>query len=799
MREEAEAAAAEVAGAGLVSAAAAERAAREEAERLARAGEDRRRREESARLAREERERRALEEAERLAREEAERLLPSAAKAEETAAGPVVTPHDETALGALVASAALHGDAAGETEPAGIAASGDDAEVADWAAFSTWRDVARPPAPRRWWSRRRRTREPDVAAEEAPFSGESVTTPNEDVGAAAAAGPQPVPAEVEPVPAEVEPVRAEAAPADPAEEPKEDGIELPPAELEPAAPAPAAVTAELDAGVAAPATAQVEDEEFATVAAEAGEAHVRRPWWKRIFSPAAAPASSPHGAGNGDRHVIDLVLEPFEEEPMLGLPVDDVVVFAMDGRPEHRGGYVDLGAAVTARGAAVGATATVVMMDGGAPAAGGGGDRDGEDARPHDGHPVASASAGRGRPRDDDDDEDRVRPLPPYADDEPVEDWETFSLGARGEDSGPPAATPGDDDFTLDDLDGISEEHYYLQAITQEHEGLAEAVASAATEEAELQALSAGMPGMDSGVVGFDDVVGTAGPDVVDEAREGDEELIALSRGSNLALRVVTGALLVGIFALAIWLGQTALVVLLLAVALVAMAEFYGALLRSGYRPLALFGFVGGAGTILAVRTWGTISIPMGVLATLVAVFLFYTAFPRRQDLLANGSVTVTVMTWVAGLGAFAVPIIEAVEFRVLVVALVGLTVIMDIGQYAAGRSWGEHKMAPALSPRKTVEGLVGGIVVTLIAGAVAGQLGLFDPLELSDGLILAAVVVVLGPLGDLSVSMVKRSLGIKDMGGILPGHGGVLDRIDGLILVMPGFWLALEWLGYLS
>ena len=122
------------------------------------------------------------------------------------------------------------------------------------------------------------------------------------------------------------------------------------------------------------------------------------------------------------------------------------------------------------------------------------------------------------------------------------------------------------------------------------------------------------------------------------------------------------------------------------------------------------------------------------------------------------------------------------------------ITALMDVAQYFVGRRLGKRQLAPKVSPKKTVEGLVGGIVVALGVGAVFGTLP--GPFELVDGLVLGAIVAVTAPMGDLSVSVVKRALGVKDMGAILPGHGGVLDRIDGMIFVIPAAWIAYSWMG---
>ncbi|WP_223827698.1 phosphatidate cytidylyltransferase [Hymenobacter armeniacus] len=116
--------------------------------------------------------------------------------------------------------------------------------------------------------------------------------------------------------------------------------------------------------------------------------------------------------------------------------------------------------------------------------------------------------------------------------------------------------------------------------------------------------------------------------------------------------------------------------------------------------------------------------------------------------------------------------------------ALLFLIWASDIGAYAAGKTFGKHKMAPKISPGKTWEGWAGGFVMTLIVGWAIGFM--LPDLPLAHRLVAAGVVAVFAPLGDLAESMLKRSVGVKDSGSIMPGHGGLLDRFDAFLLVLP-------------
>ncbi|MDZ7736438.1 MAG: phosphatidate cytidylyltransferase [Gammaproteobacteria bacterium] len=121
-----------------------------------------------------------------------------------------------------------------------------------------------------------------------------------------------------------------------------------------------------------------------------------------------------------------------------------------------------------------------------------------------------------------------------------------------------------------------------------------------------------------------------------------------------------------------------------------------------------------------------------------------------------------------------------------------------DSAAYFAGRSWGRHKLAAMVSPGKTLEGLGGALAAALVLVLVAAFAA---PLVDRDGLViglavLALVTVLMSVLGDLAESLFKRLAGVKDSGSILPGHGGILDRIDSLTAAVPTFVAGLWWLG---
>ena len=127
-----------------------------------------------------------------------------------------------------------------------------------------------------------------------------------------------------------------------------------------------------------------------------------------------------------------------------------------------------------------------------------------------------------------------------------------------------------------------------------------------------------------------------------------------------------------------------------------------------------------------------------------------------------------------------------------VVLALV-LAWISDTGAYFAGRFLGKHKLYEAVSPKKTVEGAIGGLAASTL-GAVVGHFFYVKSIPLRDAIILAIVACALGQAGDLGESLIKRSVGVKDSGGIVPGHGGILDRVDALLVTSIMTYLYLRW-----
>jgi phosphatidate cytidylyltransferase len=250
----------------------------------------------------------------------------------------------------------------------------------------------------------------------------------------------------------------------------------------------------------------------------------------------------------------------------------------------------------------------------------------------------------------------------------------------------------------------------------------------------------------------------------------------------------------VGFLALALVLfkiGPAAALVLVVAVIGMAVAELFGVLRKQGYEPVALAGITGTVGMVIASYHYGYGAIPTVMFLTTAVCLLWYLVGAGVETPVMNIGVTLLGVCWVGIFGSFAAFMLALGDpgLGILLAAILG-TVGYDVGGLFVGRNAGRQPLSAA-SPNKTVEGLAGGCVIAFVIVVLLSVVVGFGPIEgFGDGAIVGLTVALFAPLGDLCESLVKRDLGVKDMGSILPGHGGLLDRFDGLLFVLPAVWL---------
>jgi phosphatidate cytidylyltransferase len=226
-------------------------------------------------------------------------------------------------------------------------------------------------------------------------------------------------------------------------------------------------------------------------------------------------------------------------------------------------------------------------------------------------------------------------------------------------------------------------------------------------------------------------------------------------------------------------------------IAVLSLREFFA--MTTELRPVQRAGYLA-VPALIAAAYFGT---SFNVLLVLAASFPVLFAFGADRH--HRGGVTLSMGVTLLGIVWIGIPLVHAVFLRelpdhgaaLIVDVLVG-TFAADTGAYATGRMFGSHKIAPTLSPNKTLEGLLGGFLIGTMAFWFAGLYQ--DWLSGVDALIMGAAVAAIAPVGDLFESMLKRDLAVKDTGTLFGPHGGILDRLDAVFFtVVLGYYLAVQ------
>ncbi|MEO1056097.1 MAG: phosphatidate cytidylyltransferase [Actinomycetota bacterium] len=278
--------------------------------------------------------------------------------------------------------------------------------------------------------------------------------------------------------------------------------------------------------------------------------------------------------------------------------------------------------------------------------------------------------------------------------------------------------------------------------------------------------------------------------------------------GRNLPVAVATGLLLAAVFlALTMWRPAGAVAFVTVALGL-ASFEYFAKVTEKGYRPAVAAGVAACVAAPLAAYWVGDEALPLVIAFAFIAAALsFIAADSIETGPMPNMAITMLGVVWIGLMGAFAALILRWSTFGdgtpwgtdTLVLLAIGV-VANDVGAYFVGTAFGRTPLRGWISPNKSLEGLLGGTILTLVIFLVIGIQDLSDTWGTSNLLWFAIVISALAPLGDLTESMFKRNLDVKDFGAIIRGHGGVLDRFDGFLFALPGAYylmLVLEpWAG---
>jgi phosphatidate cytidylyltransferase len=257
--------------------------------------------------------------------------------------------------------------------------------------------------------------------------------------------------------------------------------------------------------------------------------------------------------------------------------------------------------------------------------------------------------------------------------------------------------------------------------------------------------------------------------------------------GRNMPMAVLTAAVLGVLALISIAIDKAFFAFVAGAVVLVGQAEVYAAMHRKGYQPATALGLVLGGLLLAAAYLKGEQAMLSLIVLGAVLSFLWYMAAgPKaREGALLNIGATLLGLVYVPLMAGFLLIILaQPVSGRALTLAILGMTFLYDAAALVIGSLWGSRALAPTISPKKSWEGLLAATFVTFIVSIAI--LPSIDPLNLGRSVGLALVIAVFAPLGDLAESLLKRDLGVKDMGSVLPGHGGIMDRIDSALFVLP-------------
>jgi phosphatidate cytidylyltransferase len=262
-----------------------------------------------------------------------------------------------------------------------------------------------------------------------------------------------------------------------------------------------------------------------------------------------------------------------------------------------------------------------------------------------------------------------------------------------------------------------------------------------------------------------------------------------ISTGRNLPVAIAVGVVLGGLALVTLFTVKSTFLLYVGLIVLVALWELSRALrsrdIRLGLVPVA----VGGT-AVVTLAYWEGDRDALAALAVTFIAVLAWRLPGGAAGFVRDVTASVFTLIYLPLMAMFVALMLARPDGDRRALLFIILTVCSDVGGYFAGILIGRHPMAPVISPKKTWEGLSGSVVFCLAGGAIGLPALLHG--QLWQGLVLGAAAVGAATLGDLVESMIKRDLEIKDMGSVLPGHGGVLDRIDSLLIMAPVVWLLL-------
>jgi phosphatidate cytidylyltransferase len=276
------------------------------------------------------------------------------------------------------------------------------------------------------------------------------------------------------------------------------------------------------------------------------------------------------------------------------------------------------------------------------------------------------------------------------------------------------------------------------------------------------------------------------------EPEPDEAELMPLIGGRDLPMALLTAAAIVVVALICLSLGRAWTLALSTAVIGLSCLELANGLRARGHHPATPIALLGSVGLAVAAYHEGTAAFPVFFALTAVFSLLWFMWKVTPGRPVRGVASTLLTFGYVGVLGGFAGLLLQSRDGVGLILGCAICTVAYDVVGYFAGSQLGSTRIAPNVSPNKTIEGTLVGFTAAVVLGLVV--VNQIHPWDRKSGLALGALVGLGSLLGDLCESMIKRDLGVKDFGSFLPGHGGVLDRFDGLLFCLPvTYYLALH------
>jgi phosphatidate cytidylyltransferase len=278
---------------------------------------------------------------------------------------------------------------------------------------------------------------------------------------------------------------------------------------------------------------------------------------------------------------------------------------------------------------------------------------------------------------------------------------------------------------------------------------------------------------------------------------------------SSLTSRVTSALILLPVIIGLVWWSVWTVALAVVAATVAGLLELYAAFTVGGYQPRRFLGLAVALGLVLSSLLrlrMGFDLLPLVLACSILASLIVELPRHSHEGALPAWGLTLAGALYIGWLFSHIIMVrgldtplnpslltpLGLEPGAAWLYMILAITFLQDTAAYFVGRSWGRRKMAPALSPKKTWEGAIGGLVAAIAGSLICiPLLGL--PIGLGAGVVLGIVGGAVGPLGDLAESLIKRQVGLKDAGNLIPGHGGILDRADSLLFIAPTLFYLIE------